>query len=234
MWRPAIDVLFRSAAVTYRSRVIGVLLSGYLDDGNVGLQAIGTCGGVTIVQEPQESEISEMPRIAVANVSIDYVLSVPQIAATLVRLANEAAPPEPPIPQQLQLEARIAATAYGDSSLAAELGKRTAYSCPECNGPIWQRVHDPLSFRCAVGHAFVAESLLEHDRTQLESSLWVAVRLLEQRSNVVRDLAAQAGPTTRRGILYRERASEAAAHAQTLRKLLQSVGDGAQIEGRSS
>jgi two-component system chemotaxis response regulator CheB len=91
-WRPAIDVLFRSAAVTYRSRVIGVLLSGYLDDGTVGLQAIGTCGGVTIVQEPQESETSEMPRIALANVSIDYVLSVPQIAATLVRLANEAAP----------------------------------------------------------------------------------------------------------------------------------------------
>jgi two-component system chemotaxis response regulator CheB len=92
MWRPAIDVLFRSAAVTYQSRVIGVLLSGYLDDGTVGLQAIGTCGGVTIVQEPQESETSEMPRIALANVSIDYVLSIPQIAATLLRLASEAAP----------------------------------------------------------------------------------------------------------------------------------------------
>jgi two-component system chemotaxis response regulator CheB len=103
MWRPAIDVLFRSAAVTYQSQVIGVLLSGYLDDGNVGLQAIGTCGGVTIVQEPQESETSEMPRIALANVSIDYVLSIPQIAATLVRLANERVPPAQPAPQHLQL-----------------------------------------------------------------------------------------------------------------------------------
>src|SRR5262249_11318339 len=70
--RPAIDPLFRSAAVAYRSRVVGVVLSGLLDDGSAGLIAIKSCGGLAIIQEPDDAMWPEMPRNALAHDHVDY------------------------------------------------------------------------------------------------------------------------------------------------------------------
>ena len=89
--RPAIDPLFRSAARAQGPHVIGVLLSGRLDDGTAGLQDIKQCGGLTVVQDPADAQHPEMPRSALAHVAIDYCVTGSQLADTLLRLV--AAPP---------------------------------------------------------------------------------------------------------------------------------------------
>ena len=77
--RPAIDPLFRSAAVAFGSGVIGILLTGYLDDGTSGMKAIKKCGGTCIVQDPDEAEYPDIPRNALNNVNVDYCLPIPDV-----------------------------------------------------------------------------------------------------------------------------------------------------------
>lgn len=85
--RPAINVLFRTAAQVYGSRVIGVVLSGTLSDGTAGLSAIKRHGGVAIVQNPDEALFSEMPRSAIKHVDVDHILPVSEIASVLASTA---------------------------------------------------------------------------------------------------------------------------------------------------
>lgn len=106
-WRPAIDVLFRSAAVAYDSRVVGVLMSGELDDGTSGLQAIRTCGGVTVVQNPEDAQHPAMLQTALANVRVDHCPSLRELPALLVQLVNEPAAPAVVVPEQLRREIRM-------------------------------------------------------------------------------------------------------------------------------
>jgi hypothetical protein len=105
--RPAIDVLFRSAAVHYRSRVTGVILSGMLDDGAAGLLAVRRCGGAAVVQAPSDSEHAEMPSRALEAVPDAEQVPLADMAAHLARRAAEAAPEPPPVPDMLWTEARL-------------------------------------------------------------------------------------------------------------------------------
>ena len=87
--RPAINPLFRSAAVAYRSRVIGVVLSGMLDDGATGLTAIRQCGGIGVVQDPDDAVWNEMPRNALRQNAVEHVAPAGSLAPLLHRLVRE-------------------------------------------------------------------------------------------------------------------------------------------------
>lgn len=91
--RPSINVLFRSAAVEFRERVIGTILSGSLDDGATGIHWIKEYGGVTIVQDPHTAKFPSMPAEALRNAHIDYTLKPTEIAPLLIRLVEAAPPP---------------------------------------------------------------------------------------------------------------------------------------------
>lgn len=188
--RPAIDVLFRSAAWSYGPRVAAVILSGTLDDGTAGLWAVKYCGGVCIVQDPADAMYGEMPRNAMNAVEVDHCLPLRDIPPLLVDLAHQAArsPGRPP-PQRMKTEIEFAMIEHDIRDMGG-LGVPTAFTCPNCQGALWElNDGDLLRFRCHVGHAFSSESLLAEQTVALEEALNSAVRALEEKSAVLRRMA---------------------------------------------
>ena len=175
--RPAIDVLFRSAARAHRAKVAGVVLSGGLDDGTAGLYAIKARGGIAIVQDPSEAANADMPRAALDAVDVDYCLPVFQIAAVLARLADGKATNITDLPNGgNHMPDQI-------DTVSEAPGKQIPLNCPECGGPIYEVKEGNLSrFQCFVGHAFSPESLSEQHTDALERALWIAMRTLKERT----------------------------------------------------
>ncbi|AWB09141.1 chemotaxis protein CheB (plasmid) [Azospirillum humicireducens] len=192
--RPAADPLFRSAGVAFGSRVIGIVLSGTLDDGASGLRAIHRCGGIGIVQDPSEAEWPGMPRSAIERGEPDHVVALDAMPELLVRLAAEPAPPSPPIPPDIATEARIAELEFSTVSDDTQaVAKATTLSCPECGGGLSEiRDGSVLRFRCRVGHAFSPDSMEEAQAEAMEKALWVALRTHEDRIELFQRLAAHA------------------------------------------
>ena len=179
--RPAIDPLFRSAAINYRSRVIGVVLSGLLDDGSAGLIAIKSCGGLCVVQQPNDAMWPEMPRNALAQDHVDHCAPVHELPPLLYRLAGEPPGPMPPIPRQLVLESAIAAQEPPMPN-PVQVGSPSRLSCPQCGG-VLNEVSDPGStrFRCQIGHAFSPETLIAAQDEELDHALESARRMHRER-----------------------------------------------------
>jgi two-component system chemotaxis response regulator CheB len=193
-FRPAIDAMFRSAARAHGPRVIGAVLTGHLDDGTVGLQAIQQCGGITIVQDPNDAEHVSMPSSAMRFVKVDHCISIEAMPALLLRLSAETPEhKEPRVPEYVKVEARIAEQAMNTQEFlenVERIGKRTTYACPLCNGSIWQiGDDDPLRFRCHVGHSFTADFFWAEQSQNLENALWSAVRIMEEKVTFARQFA---------------------------------------------
>lgn len=221
--RPAIDPLFRSAAVAYGTRVIGVVLTGHLNDGSSGLLAIKRCGGMSIVQDPQEAQAPDMPRNALEKVPIDYVLPLEQMGAMLSQLVRTPAPDPVPIPRDLMMEASIAETGISTIPMTEELGTLSALSCPECGGPLWKMDKDEVQrYRCHVGHGYTAQYLLGAQDHALESALWEAVRSMEQQAALLSTMThdERSAGRERTARLYEERSLQAQQHANVLRQHL--------------
>jgi two-component system chemotaxis response regulator CheB len=186
--RPAIDPLFRTAADAYSSHVAGVILSGTLDDGTVGLSCIKQAGGATLVQDPEDALYRDMPENAIAYVHPDYVQPVEELVDTLVRLTASAPTTgrkhEPMTPDDLP------DAAPAPSAEVAQPGEMVAFSCPECGGTLWETdVGSTASYRCRVGHAYTLENLVVRQSETVERALWVAYRALEERSAMSRRIA---------------------------------------------
>ena len=194
--RPAIDPLFRSAALSHGARAIGVILTGFLDDGAAGLKAIAERGGTTIVQDPDNAAEPEMPRSALASVAADHCVPLDEIAPLLVRLAGTVpAPATAPAPLWLEREVEIN---RGDGTMEQLEGIATpsTLTCPDCSGTLWE-MNDaqPLRYRCHTGHAFSSLSLANAQKDAAEEALWSSVRALRERELLLRRLAAIAEAT---------------------------------------
>lgn len=224
--RPAIDPLFRTAAVHYGSRVIGVVLTGMLADGASGLHAIARCGGVTIVQAPIDARFPEMPERALERVPGALTIPLDELPVILSRLTREVAPPSPPVPDSLRIEAALTERAMPEDDWNAVPGKPTRYTCPACSGALQEIVEDGVSrYRCRVGHAYSAPDLLVEKSAALENSLWIALQTLEERAEMFRTLA---GNDRSRGweqsaVAFDRRAEEAARHVEVLRHALRAL-----------
>lgn len=175
--RPSIDPLFRSAAVAYRSRVIGVVLSGLLDDGSAGLVAISACGGICVVQQPDDAIWPEMPRNALAHDHVHHTAPVAELPDLLSRLVQQPPGIMPPIPRHLIVESSIAAQEAPIVPEPAQVGRPTRLSCPQCGGVLNEVAEQgTMRFRCQIGHAFTAETLVAAQDEELERALESALR----------------------------------------------------------
>ncbi|MGH9404672.1 MAG: chemotaxis protein CheB [Terriglobia bacterium] len=213
--RPAVDPTFRSAARTYGSRVAGVVLSGYLDDGSAGLLAIKMAGGLSIVQDPAEALCPEMPTRAIEYAGADRVLSISEITALLADLARQPPIPIPP-PAETTMMGQNEAERVKLSNHATRdrKGKPSPFSCPECHGVLWElEGRDHLRFRCRVGHAFTAEVLRVALSQSTEDALWAAMRVLEEKAALLRQISRVGGR-------YAEQANQYEKHATIIRDVL--------------
>lgn len=222
--RPAIDPLFRTAARTYGRQVIGVVLSGMLDDGTAGLAAIKNRGGVTIVQSPEEAIFPGMPQNAIENLEIDYILPVSEIASLLVRLAHEnIAESEEPPSDEIEYETDIAELNMSAIENEIPPGQISTYICPECGGTLWEITDgDVLRYRCHVGHAFTSQTLMSEQNDALEAALWVALRTLEDSSSLAKRMAERARSRRFPHAVERfeKQAQNASEHAKIIRDVL--------------
>jgi len=196
-FRPAIDPLFRSAAQTYGPRVVGVILTGYLDDGTAGLWTVKQLGGMAVVQDPADALVPFMPLSAVTHVKVDYCLPLEEIAPLLVRLTTEAAEEEGAfqIPEKVEIEVNIAKEQKALDAGVLQLGEPSNYACPECHGVLLQMKEDKLfRFRCHTGHAYSVESLLTDITEKMDDALWNSIRAFEEGELFMRHMGPTSGP----------------------------------------
>lgn len=181
-FRPAIDVLFRSAARSYGSQVIGVVLSGSLDDGAAGMYAIKERGGIAVVQDPLDALFPSMPRAAIKVVDVDYCVSVHEMGSLLTGLAHQTIlePEDPPVTEKMEIEVRVAEEDSGLELGIMKLGDLSPFTCPECHGVLLQlKEGNLIRFRCHTGHAYSLNSLLAEVTQSIEETLWDGIRTIE-------------------------------------------------------
>jgi two-component system chemotaxis response regulator CheB len=226
--RPAADALFRTAARSYGRRVVGVVLSGALDDGTAGLLAVKEGGGVAIVQDPADALYDSMPRSALEHVPVDHALPAAELPALLARLATELLPElgggdDPPLPADAEQEADMAELEPGTTHESHRPGTPSVFGCPECGGVLWE-LHgdDLLRFRCRVGHAWSADSLLAEQADDLEAALWSALRALEEQASLAERMADRARSRGHNAAadVFGGKVREAREHAELIRKVL--------------
>lgn len=231
--RPSIDVLFRSAAYTHGAEVIGVLLSGLLDDGTSGLWTIKQRGGRAAVQHPGEAEYGAMLLSALQAVHVDHIAPVAGLAPLLSRLLREPASPQKEVPmnddewQRLKLEVSIASEDNAFDSGLMNQGTPSVFTCPECHGVMVRlREGRVLRFRCHTGHAYTAASLLSELRASVEASLWNAARVLDEDVMLLEHLAKhfEEAEEPALGAAYRAEAREAKNRGKRLRQEALSTG----------
>jgi two-component system chemotaxis response regulator CheB len=194
--RPSIDVLFRSAAYAHGARVVGVVLSGTLDDGAAGLWWIKRRGGAAIVQAPNEAQHPDMPLNALKHAEPDYVLPVSEMGAVLAALGERDADSRSTeaVAEQLEMEVQIAKEKPGLDAGIMQLGKTTPYTCPECHGVLLRLENGGgTSFRCHTGHAYTSSTLLADVTENVEKALWNALRIIEESSLLLGEMARRAG-----------------------------------------
>ncbi|MEE6176208.1 chemotaxis protein CheB [Mycobacterium sp. 050134] len=192
--RPAINALFRSVALVFGSRAIGVLLSGVLDDGVLGLAAIRLRGGTTIGQAPDDALFPDMPNNAIEAGVVDRQAAAADIGAVIKELSHrEMEDPVTEPDSAMELENRIAMMSrFATGFDTQKLGPPSGYTCPDCNGSLVAVSEG--NFRCQVGHAWTTEALFAARDTEVEGALWIALRSMQEKARMARNLAERAGP----------------------------------------
>jgi two-component system chemotaxis response regulator CheB len=226
--RPSVDPLFRSAALAYGPHAIGVILSGTLDDGTAGLLAVQRRGGITIVQDPGDAAYPGMPKSAIANVDVDHILPVREIAAqlaiSLTREPRGASDGNPEV-KQMELETKMAEMDSKAMRGDERPGQPSPFSCPDCGGVLWEiKDSEFVRFRCRVGHAYSPETMLAAQGDVLEEALWTALKTLEENARLSKRLAAGERERGHEWMAERfdKKESEARDHAGVIRRFLAS------------
>jgi two-component system chemotaxis response regulator CheB len=191
--RPGVDPLFRSAAVAYGSRVIGVVLTGLQDDGAAGLIAVKRCGGVTVVQDPKDAAYSAMPQNALDRVDVDYCVPIAEMGQLLATLVAKPPGKTKHVPSDIRTEAKIAERVLSDVAQVEGLGAQVPYNCPNCGGVLWEMdLPDTKRYRCHTGHSFTAPALLSSQSEKIEEMLWISLRMFEERKNLLNSMGKTA------------------------------------------
>lgn len=229
-YRPGIDPLFRSAAVAHGTRVIGVVLTGMLDDGTAGLIAIKKCGGITIVQDPQNAAYPDMPQSAINNAIVDYCLPTTEMGTLLNKLTLDSIGKKSSTPKDIKIEAKIAERVLSNVTETNGLGNQVPYNCPNCGGVLWEmKAADITRYRCHTGHSFTSSALLISQNEKIEETLWISLRMFEERKNLLNNMGQKSNQIKTKNY-YLKRAKESEVHIARIRAMLLSSGVSTKME----
>jgi len=223
-FRPSIDVLFRSAAVAYSSYTIGIVLSGMLDDGTSGMWAIKRCGGTCIVQDPNEAEFPDMPLSVINNMEVKHVVNLVEMGALISATVKKIKGKKKPVPKDVILESKIAEqTAVGIDDVRKLNVDQSIFACPDCGGGLWNVKGDVIKrYRCHIGHAYTEKDLILKQAETAGTTLWVALRMMEERKHLLANMAAA---HNKRGLKHIvdanvEKQAELGRHIEKLKEIL--------------
>lgn len=221
-WKPSIDVLFRSAAVAYGWRVIGIILTGLLSDGVAGMLAIRKCGGICVVQSPEEAEFNDMPLAVLNQMEVDFNIPIEEMGNVIAEGVNISRKVK--IPKEVQMEAKIAEKTSINIKNVSNLGENSIFACPKCGGGLWEIKDDSKlqRYRCHIGHTFYESDLLSDQQEATEASLWVALRMMEERRNLFLKIGNE---NRNKGLfkvadIYFQKEKEVIKHIDRLKELL--------------
>lgn len=227
-WRPSIDVLFRSAGAAYNGHTIGIVLTGLLDDGTAGMHAIKKCGGTSIVQDPNEAEYPDMPLSVLNNMEVDHCISLSAMGDLLGKITGNTEVKETEVPPEINAESQIAEKVATGIDKVTPLGDLSVYSCPDCGGSLWHIDNANICrYRCHIGHSYSETDLNSKQGEMLEATLWVALRMMEERKRLLKKMETD---STKKGFSriatgHIESANALDVHINKLKQLLYAVQD---------
>ena len=226
-FRPAVDALFRSAAFAYNARVIGVVLSGALNDGTAGLWTIKYRGGTAVVQEPSDAEFPSMPESALREVDVDYSVPVSEMADLLIGLTSEKTLETREISmdenKKTEIEVRIALEDSAFEAGVMKLGEVSPFTCPDCHGVLIKIKDGKINrFRCHTGHAYSADTLLANVTERIEDSMWSAMREMEESIMLLRQMSNDFAESNHKQMaeVFLQKAVEAENRVKSIRKVV--------------
>ncbi|HEX8313409.1 MAG TPA: chemotaxis protein CheB, partial [Flavisolibacter sp.] len=221
-WRPSINNLFRSAAAMYNARVIGIVLTGMLDDGTSGMATIKRSGGLAIVQDPNEADHPDMPLSVLDNVSVDYTESLANMGALLREIIRNTDPVEVEVPYDVRVESAIDQRISTRIEDVAQFEK-AEINCPDCGGGLYVTQKErPTHYRCHVGHSYSDRELLIRMSEVMEGTFWTSLRMMEERRVMLlklgkKDLERGYNTSAERHL---QRAKEMEVHIENLKQIL--------------
>ncbi|MCA1776818.1 MAG: chemotaxis protein CheB [Loktanella sp.] len=217
--RPAIDPLFRSVAENYRSGAVGVILTGNLNDGALGLSDIKRRGGIAISQDPDDAAHPEMPRSSSEQVSLDYCLPLAKIPQLLINLVDRKDGKEVAMSQSSSQLDGQEPEIIEDQTFERPL----TVTCPDCGGALKKKkVGSIIKFDCHIGHTYTAEILATAQFEEMEKVMRAAERFLNERAEFCLQMAEQvidADPDTAND--WHEASRQALDRAYKLRDLVE-------------
>jgi len=222
-FRPSIDVLFRSAAASAGERVIGIVLTGLLNDGTAGMMAIKQCGGYCIVQDPNEAEYPSMPLSVLENMEADHCVSLKAMGDIIERITQKQIVKRGATPQNVIVESRLSELAATGLDGVSRLGKKTLLACPDCGGGLWVVKNGWVKhYRCHIGHSYSEQDLDVKQSEKIESTMWVAVRMMEERKLLINRLAKENNERGLRQLSqsYEEQGQHLEEHITRLKELI--------------
>jgi two-component system chemotaxis response regulator CheB len=227
--RPAIDPLFRSAAMTMGPAVVGVVLTGRLDDGTAGLQAIKAHGGIAVVQEPGDAAEPSMPTSALKYVQVDHCVPLASMADVLMTLVGMEVVPPAVVPHELAAHEHALSLSQGSPMEHLQaIGFPSTFVCPDCKGGLWEiRNTQPQRYRCHTGHAFTLRTLQHAQGEATDEALWSALRALQEKELLLRAIQAlQRADGDERAAEHLEReVVQLVEQSSVLRRLLERMPD---------
>ncbi|MGI8419293.1 MAG: chemotaxis protein CheB [Candidatus Levyibacteriota bacterium] len=186
-YRPSIDVLFRSAAVSYSSHSIGIILSGMLDDGTSGMWAIKRSGGTCVVQDPNQAEYPDMPLSVINNMEVDHVATLQDLGPLIAEITKHKTGKKKPVPEDVIAESKIAETTAVGIDDIEKIAETSVFACPDCGGNLWTMKDDTIKrYRCHIGHAYTERDLVIKEAETASTTLWVALRMMEERKHLLK------------------------------------------------